>query len=140
MRLIDIGVEPFLVSSTVEGVMAQRLVRVLCRECRQPYVPRRSELPPDFPLDECLQRGERIYRAVGCRHCRGTGYSGRVGLYELLEANEEIRRLTSERTPSHIVKEAARQAGMKTLREDGWLKVRRGITSIDEVLRVTKAD
>ncbi len=140
MRLIDIGVEPFLVSSTVEGVMAQRLVRVLCRECRQPYVPRRAELPTDFPLDECLQRGERVYRAVGCRRCRGTGYSGRVGLYELLEANDEIRRLTSERTPSHIVKEAARKAGMKTLREDGWLKVRRGITSIDEVLRVTKAD
>ncbi len=140
MRLVDIGVEPFLVSSTVEGVMTQRLVRVLCRECRQPYVPRRGEVPADFPLEECLARGERLYRAVGCRHCRGTGYLGRTGLYELLETNDEIRRLAAERTPSQVVKQAARQAGMRTLREDGWLKVRRGITSIDEVLRVTKPD
>lgn len=140
MRLVDIGVEPFLVSSTVEGVMAQRLVRVLCRECRQPFVPRRGDVPADFPLEECLGRGERLYRAVGCRHCRGTGYLGRTGLYELLETNDEIRRLAAERTPSQVVKEAARRAGMRTLREDGWLKVRRGVTSVDEVLRVTKAD
>jgi general secretion pathway protein E/type IV pilus assembly protein PilB len=140
MRLADIGVEPFLVSSTVEGVLAQRLVRVLCRECRQPQSLRRADLPEDFPLDQCLQRSERVYRPVGCRRCRGTGFSGRIGLYELLEANEEIRRLASERTPSQVVKQAARAAGMRTLREDGWLKVRRGVTSIDEVLRVTKAD
>ncbi len=140
MRLADIGVEPFLVSSTVEGVMAQRLVRTLCRECRQAYVPRRNELPDDFPAEEVLGRNERIYRAAGCRHCRGTGYQGRVGLYELLEANDEIRRLCAERTPSHIVKKAARSAGMHTLREDAWRKVRRGQTTIDEVLRVTKPD
>jgi general secretion pathway protein E/type IV pilus assembly protein PilB len=140
MRLADLGVEPFLVSSTVEGVMAQRLVRTLCRECRQTYVPHSSELPEDFPRDEARGRGERVYRAVGCRACRGTGYQGRVGLYELLEANDEVRRLAGERTPSHIVKQAARAAGMSTLREDGWRKVRRGQTTIDEVLRVTKPD
>jgi len=140
MRLVDIGVEPFLVASTVAGVMAQRLVRVLCRECRQSYYPRRGELPDDFPLDECLGRGERIYRTVGCRKCRGTGYAGRSGLFELMQTNDEIRRLAGERTPSHLVKQAAQRAGMRTLRADGWAKVRRGVTSIEEVLRVTNAD
>ncbi|MGQ9574190.1 MAG: GspE/PulE family protein [Thermoguttaceae bacterium] len=139
MRLMDIGVEPFLVSSTVEGVMAQRLVRTLCRECRQPYFPRPGEVPDDFPLAECFSRNECLYRAVGCRHCRGTGYNGRIGLFELLVTNEEIRRLTAERTPTHVIKQAALDAGMRTLREDGWRKVRRGLTTIDEVLRVTKA-
>jgi general secretion pathway protein E/type IV pilus assembly protein PilB len=140
MRLIDMGVEPFLVASTVEGVMAQRLVRTLCRECREPYLPRREELPDDFPWDESHARRERLYRAVGCRQCRGTGYSGRKGLYELLETNDEVRRLASERTPTHLVKQAGQHAGMRTLRDDGWRKVRNGGTTIDEVLRVTKAD
>jgi len=140
MRLIDMGVEPFLVSSTIEGMMAQRLVRTLCRECRQPWFPRRDDVPEDFPYDDILRRRERVFRAVGCRECRGTGYSGRTGLYELLEASDDIRRLASERTPSHVVKQAAVNAGMRTLREDGWRKVRRGQTSIEEVLRVTKAD
>ena len=111
MRLIDMGVEPFLVTSTVEGLMAQRLVRILCRECRQPYHPRPGDLPEDFPLDKCASRGERIYRAVGCRKCRNTGYSGRTGLFELMEANDEIRRLASERTPTHLVKQAAHARG-----------------------------
>jgi len=134
------GVEPFLVSSTVEGVLAQRLVRLLCRECCEPCHPRQLDAPDDFPLDDCVRRGERVYRAVGCRHCRGTGYSGRSGIYELLEANDEVRRLATERAPTHILKQAAVTAGMRTLREDGWRKVRRGLTTIDEVLRVTKAD
>jgi len=140
MRLCDIGVEPFLVSSTVEGVMAQRLVRTLCRECREPYWPRRADTPDDFPLEECFRRGERVYRATGCRHCRGTGYSGRTGIYELLEANDEIRKLATERAPTHIIKQAAVSGGMRTLRDDGWRKVCRGLTTIDEVLRVSKAD
>mgnify|MGYP005839365609 CR=1 FL=1 len=140
LRLVDMGVEPFLVSSTIEGVMAQRLVRTLCRECRQPWLPQRDDVPDDFPYDELLRRRERLFRPAGCRKCRGTGYSGRTGLYELLEATDEIRRLASERTASHLVKQAAVRAGMRTLREDGWRKVRRGQTSIEEVLRVTKAD
>ena len=140
MRLVDIGVEPFLVSSTVEGVMAQRLVRILCRECRQPYSPPPGDLPEDFPSEDCLGRGERFYRAVGCRKCRGTGYAGRTGLFELMETNDEIRRLASERTPTHLVKRAAQRSGMRTLREDGWRKVTRGVTTVEEVLRVTKAD
>mgnify|MGYP000315472871 CR=1 FL=1 len=140
MRLCDMGVEPFLVSSTVEGVMAQRLVRLLCRECREPCHPRQLDLPDDFPVDESLRRGEWLYKAVGCRQCRGTGYSGRTGIYELLEANDEIRRLATEQAPTQVLKQAAVRAGMRTLREDGWRKVRRGLTTIEEVLRVTKAD
>ncbi|MBN2022507.1 MAG: type II/IV secretion system protein [Pirellulales bacterium] len=140
MRMIDMGVEPFLVSSTVEGVMAQRLVRTLCPECREAFLPRQEDVPPDFPLDEVLQQGKRIHRPVGCRQCRQTGYAGRVGIYELLVANDEIRELASQRVGSNIIKQAAMRAGLRTLRVDGWRKVLDGKTSVDEVLRVTKAD
>ena len=140
MRLIDMGVEPFLVCSTVEGVMAQRLVRTLCRECRQPFTPSFDDVPDDFPLQDCLENGATIYRAVGCRHCRHTGYSGRLGLFELLVTNDEIRRLASERAPTHLIQQAAIKNGMRNLRGDGWRKVCRGHTTVDEVLRVTKSD
>lgn len=140
MRLGDMGVEPFLVCSTVEGVMAQRLVRTLCPDCREGFVPTAEDVPLDFPLDACLSNGRTIYRAVGCRQCRQTGYRGRTGLYELLAADDEVRRLASERAPTHEVKRAAIAAGMRTLREDGWKKVCRGVTTVDEVLRVTKSD
>jgi general secretion pathway protein E/type IV pilus assembly protein PilB len=140
MRLVDMGVEPFLVSSTVSGVMAQRLVRVLCAECREEYIPRPAEVPADFPLDELLAKGTKLYRPVGCRRCRGKGYAGRVGLYELLVTNDEIRQLAGERIASHKIKQAAMKAGMCTLRQDGWIKVARGQTTIDEVMRVTGAD
>lgn len=140
MRLVDMGIEPFLVSSTVEGIMAQRLVRTLCKECKQPYTPTREEVPADFPLEEVMDLGETLYRPNGCRACRGTGYAGRMGVYEYLETNDEIRQLTTNRIASNIVKQAAMKAGMKTLRMDGWYKIRKGLTSFDEVLRVTKED
>ena len=140
MRLVDMGVEPFLVSSTIEGVMAQRLVRTLCKSCCVPYEPHADEIPADFPIDEVRASGEPLYKNVGCRSCRGTGYSGRVGLYEFLETGDEMRQLVAERLPSNVVKQAAIKAGMRTLRQDGWLRVRRGQTTLAEVLRVTKAD
>jgi general secretion pathway protein E/type IV pilus assembly protein PilB len=140
MRLVDMGVEPFLVSSTVAGVMAQRLVRVVCPQCREVYEPAAVDVPADFPLDELRAAGTPIYRPAGCRQCRGKGYTGRLGLFELLIANDEIRQLASERVPSHLVKQAAMKAGMRTLRQDGWQKVARGLTTIDEVMRVTGAD
>ncbi len=140
MRLIDMGLEPFLVCSTVEGVMAQRLVRTLCRECRQPFTPSFDDVPDDFPLQECLEDGATLYRAVGCRHCRHTGYKGRMGLFELLVTNDEVRRLASEHASTNLIQQAAIKAGMRSLRGDGWRKVRRGQTSVDEVLRVTKSD
>jgi general secretion pathway protein E/type IV pilus assembly protein PilB len=140
MRMIDIGVEPYLVTSTVEGVMAQRLVRTLCRECRETYQPGAMELPSDFPVEEVLQDGKNLYRAVGCRACRGTGYNGRSGIYELMYTNDEIRKLVGDRAPTNLIKQVGMKAGMRSLRQDGWIKVLRGQTTIDEVMRVTKAD
>ena len=141
MRLIDMGVEPYLVSSTVEGVMAQRLVRTLCHECREPLtLPPRDDLPPDFPFEQLDDDGRQLYRVGGCRTCRGTGYSGRVGLFELLRVSNDIRRLASDRAPSPVIAKAARDAGMRSLRDDGWQRVLNGQTTIDEVLRVTRAD
>ena len=137
-RLVDMGVEPFLVSSTVEAVMAQRLVRRLCEHCKEPFRPGRDDLPPDFPW-EALADG-MLYRPVGCRHCRNLGYSGRLGLYELLITGEEVRHLAHDNASSWEIKKAALRGGMSTLRMDGWDKAVRGVTSIDEVLRVTKGD
>lgn len=139
MRLADMGVEPFLISSTLEGVMAQRLVRTLCKHCREPYMPSDEEVPVDFPLGD-YTAGQPIYRAKGCRQCRSTGYSGRLGIYELLVSNDEIRVLASERRSTNEIRKAAIASGMRTLRQDGWIKVARGVTSVEEVLRVTKAE
>lgn len=140
VRLIDMGIEPFLVASTVEGVMAQRLVRTLCEECRVPYEPQAGELPDDFPLDALREAQMPLFRAIGCRRCRSTGYSGRVGLYELLLANDEIRHLASERVSTQEIKQAAVRAGLRTLRQDGWRCVLEGKTTIEEVIRVAKSD
>ncbi|MCF0234780.1 MAG: type II/IV secretion system protein [Thermoguttaceae bacterium] len=137
-RMIDMGIEPFLVGTTVEGIMAQRLARRLCKHCRQPWKPRPEDLPHDFP-PELLESGT-IYRPVGCRECRDTGYAGRCALYELLIPTDEIRRLAGDKAPSTEVKRAARAAGMATLRDNGWKKVGLGITSVDEVVRVAKED
>jgi general secretion pathway protein E/type IV pilus assembly protein PilB len=137
MRLCDMGVEPYLVASTLEGVMAQRLVRTLCPACHEPCEPSREELPEDFPWERVTQP---LRRAVGCRECRGSGYRGRLPLFELLVADEEIRRLANERVSSLEIKRAALRAGMVTLRQDGWSKVLSGRTTVDEVLRVTKRD
>ncbi|MBQ9874202.1 MAG: type II/IV secretion system protein [Thermoguttaceae bacterium] len=137
-RMIDMGVEPFLVGTTVEGIMAQRLARRLCKHCKQPWKPRREELPRDFP-EELLDTGT-LFRPVGCRECRESGYAGRVALYELLIPNDEIRRLAGEKAPSNEVKKIARANGMATLRDNGWKKVGLGITSVEEVARVAKED
>jgi general secretion pathway protein E/type IV pilus assembly protein PilB len=136
-RLVDMGLEPFLVSSTVEAVMAQRLVRTLCKHCKEPYKPATDELPPDFPMEK-LTSDVTLYRPVGCRECRQVGYRGRIGLYELLVTTEEIRQLSHDRVSSWAIEKAAVEKGMRTLREDGWLKVLAGRTTIDEVMRMTK--
>jgi len=136
-RMVDMGVEPFLVASTVEAVMAQRLVRRVCQHCKESYLPRHEDLPPDFPFEDL--QGE-LCRGSGCRKCRGTGHSGRMGIYELLITSDEVRQLAHERSSSWKLKQAAVANGMKTLREDGWSKVLHGETTVDEVLRVTKGD
>jgi general secretion pathway protein E/type IV pilus assembly protein PilB len=136
-RMIDMGVEPFLVASTVEAVMAQRLVRRLCRHCRQPWTPKRDELPPDFPWDQV--QGP-LQKPVGCRQCRQTGYLGRLGIYELMVTTDNIRQLAHDGASSWKIKQTAIAEGMDTLRTDGWQKVLRGETSVDEVLTATKGD
>jgi general secretion pathway protein E/type IV pilus assembly protein PilB len=138
-RLIDMGVEPFLVSSTVEAVMAQRLVRTLCPHCKQAYHPKREDLPADFPFDQ-LPSGAPLYRPSGCRACRQVGFTGRVGLYELLVTTEKIRELAHERSSTWNIAQAAVQEGMRSLRQDGWIKVLAGRTTVDEVARVTKGN
>ena len=138
VRLCDMGVEPFLVSSTVEGVMAQRLVRRLCPDCCEPAEINRADAPNDFPWERMKDLGKTIYRPVGCPNCRNNGYRGRIGVYELLVSNDEIRDLATQRIASNKIKQAAVESGMRTLRDDGWQKVVDGVTTIDEVLRVTK--
>jgi type II secretion system protein E len=139
-RMTDMGVEPFLVASTIEAIMAQRLVRRLCRHCRQPFQPKPEDAPPDFPWDKLKELQTPLQRSVGCRQCRNTGYSGRMGIYELLVTTDEIRQLAHDGVSSWKMKEAAVNAGMATLRADGWKKVLRGETSIDEILNATKGD
>lgn len=135
-RLADMGVEPYLVASTVEAVLAQRLVRVLCQHCKRAYQPRADKLPPDFPE---LNINE-LWEPVGCRHCRESGYSGRIGILELLVNDPVIRKLCTEHASSGQIRDYARKNGWQTLRDAGWQKVIAGITSIDEILRVTKGD
>ena len=139
-RLVDMGVEPFLVASTVEAVMAQRLVRTLCKECCESYVPTAEQLPADFPHDALRSAGGSLVWPVGCRKCRNVGYLGRIGLYELLVSTEQIRSLAHDGASSWEIKRVAAEEGMRTLREDGWTKVVSGRTTVDEVLRVTKGD
>jgi general secretion pathway protein E len=139
-RLIDMGVEPFLVASTVEAVMAQRLVRKLCLNCREAYHPKREELPGDFPFEEWQATGQPMYRPTGCRTCRGLGYTGRMGIYELLVTTDRIRQISQERIGTWAIKKAAVEEGMITLRQNGWAKVIAGLTGIDEVVRITKGD
>ena len=139
-RLVDMGVEPFLVASTVEGVMAQRLVRTLCKECKEEYEPAADLLPDDFPVGQLRDAGGSIFKPHGCRACRHTGYAGRVGLFELLLTTDRIRQLAHDRATTWAMKKAAAEEGMKTLRQDGWDKVLAGRTSLEEVLRVTKGD
>ena len=139
-RMIDMGVEPFLVASTVEAVMAQRLVRTLCKECRRPYEPNREDVPSDFPFEAWQASGETLYLPAGCRACRQLGYRGRMGIYELLVTTESVRQLAHDRASSWKLKQAAMNDGMRTLRMDGWNKVLAGRTTVEEVMRVTKSD
>jgi len=133
IRLIDMGIEPYLVSSTLIGAMAQRLVRRICSECKETYVPDPATLPDDFQLQE----GEVLWHGQGCERCHHTGYYGRTGIFELMTMNHEIAELVQHRRPTHEVVKAARRSGLRLLREDGWVKVRRGITTIEEVLACT---
>jgi general secretion pathway protein E len=127
-RLTDMGVENYLLTSSLVAVLAQRLVRVICAKCRQP------------DGQATTPTGERVpaFRGAGCEHCFGTGYYGRVGIFELMELNEELRAIIMRNEDASIITAAAYRHGMRNLRDDGWEKVARGVTTSDEVMRVTQ--
>lgn len=133
MRLIDMGVEPFLISSTLIGAMAQRLVRRICPKCRVDYVPDVTTLPRDLKPEP----SQKLYRGTGCPNCRNTGFRGRTGLYELLLSNDTIAEKIIERAPLNQLVAAGKASGLRLLREDGWEKVRAGVTTPEEVLLCT---
>ncbi|MEJ5170071.1 MAG: ATPase, T2SS/T4P/T4SS family, partial [Fimbriimonadales bacterium] len=136
IRMIDMGVEPYLISATVIGVLAQRLGRRLCNECKEPYEMKAIELRRFGMTMDNPDEVVRLYRAVGCDACRQTGYKGRIGIYELMIMNAEIAELVVRRAPLADIKEAAKANGMKELREDGLGKALLGITDPAEVRRV----
>src|SRR6266436_636338 len=138
-RLIDMGIEPFLVASSVEAVMAQRLVRTICSHCKTEQKVERTYLRRiGFPADEI--ETAKFYQGAGCEECRQLGYQGRMGIYELLILNEGLRPLILNRAPASTIAQKAMEFGMRTLRTDGWNKVRNGQTTIEEVLRVTQIE
>jgi general secretion pathway protein E len=137
-RLVDMGIEPFLVGSSLVAVLAQRLVRLLCLECREAYSAQEHELR-EIGL-EPTEKPITIYRAVGCHACKQTGYHGRVGIFEMMLVDEQIRSMVSGSIDSKTIKKAAVSKGMGTLRQDGARKVLSGISSIAEVLRATEEE
>jgi type IV pilus assembly protein PilB len=135
-RLVDMGVEPFLVAATLEGVLAQRLLRTICKNCRAPYQPNQSILNQlNLTLGDL--GGKSFYTGSGCDKCGGSGYKGRKGIYELLAMNDPIRDLIISRAPSLVLKQKAIELGMQTLREDGLRSIYDGDTTIEEVLKYT---
>ncbi len=143
-RLIDMGIEPFLVGSTIEGVMAQRLVRTICPECKIKYQPEPREVPNDFPSpapgEPGLEKSLTLHKGAGCRACHQTGYRGRMGIFELMITGDSIRELCVQRVNAVVIRNQALKEGMLTLRQDGWRKVLAGLTTIEEVARATQGD
>jgi type II secretion system protein E len=138
-RLIDMGIEPFLVASSVEAVLAQRLVRTICTHCKVEQKVEKDFLRKiGFPENEI--ETAKFWKGAGCEACRQLGYQGRMGIYELLILNEAIRPLILSRAPASTIAQRAMEQGMRTLRTDGWNKVRAGLTTIEEVLRVTQTE
>jgi len=137
-RLIDMGIEPYLISSSVVAVMAQRLLRVICPECKRPYTPDEQVISL-WPENETTSEIKgQLYKGPGCDNCLDTGYLGRTGIFELLVIDDDIKELISKRRGSHIIKKAAIEKGMSTLREDGLRKALAGETTLEEVCRVTQ--
>ena len=139
-RLVDIGVEPFLISSSVIAVIAQRLVRVLCNDCKEPYHPDPETLEQLGNISNTVSDGGPVtfYRAKGCPRCFGSGYKGRIGIYEIMVLNESLQHMILKSHDSHQIKKEAVSQGMTTLYDDGIQKVLEGTTTIEEVLRVTQ--
>jgi len=135
-RLLNIGIEPYLVAASLEGVLAQRLVRKICTHCKEPY-------EPPINIVRAVERAagpvDAFYRGVGCGKCRKSGFIGRIGIYELLVPNDAIRDKAIAFAPINEIRALATEGGMVTLRQDGMAKVKAGITTVEEVFRATAA-
>jgi type II secretory ATPase GspE/PulE/Tfp pilus assembly ATPase PilB-like protein len=136
-RLINMGAEPFLITSTLEAIIAQRLVRVICKNCRERYHPDPKTLE-ELTLTDEEMKSMIFYRGRGCSQCNKSGYKGRTGIFEFLRITESLKPLIMERSQTAALREMARKDGMKTLREDGIEKIKQGVTTIEEVVRETQ--
>ena len=132
------GVEPFLVTASLIGVLAQRLVRVICADCREAYTPP-AEALRRLGLDPAQHKGLRLYRARGCDHCHGTGYRGRIGVFELLVMTDHLRALALRGASAQQLRDTAQEKGMRLMWQDGVQKVLKGTTTMEELLRVVFA-
>ncbi|PIE60000.1 MAG: type II secretion system protein E [Desulfobulbus propionicus] len=138
IRLEDLGLEPFLISSTMLGALAQRLVRRICPNCSEPYQASVSELSQmGFPVTAGVEQ-VTLHSGKGCRRCRGTGYSGRMGIFEIFPMSDQLKKLVASRASVSELGQVAIREGMSTLREDAWIKVQKGLTTVEEALRVTR--
>jgi general secretion pathway protein E/type IV pilus assembly protein PilB len=138
-RLVDIGVQPFLVASSVRAIMAQRLVRRLCLKCKQPGELTETELR-GLNLEPAQKSGTEVMQPVGCEECRQTGYKGRLGIFEIFVFDDNVRHMINDRCSTLLLRQRARELGMRTLREDGMRKVLAGLTSAEEVISITLGD
>ncbi|MDD5291850.1 MAG: ATPase, T2SS/T4P/T4SS family, partial [Candidatus Omnitrophica bacterium] len=132
-RLIDMGIEPFLISSSIVAILAQRLVRAICPKCKEKYLPT-EEVLKDLKLAEKVE----FYRGKGCHSCKNTGFSGRIAIFELLLINEDIKNMVTAKSSSSDIKKKTVSLGMRTLFEDGLEKAKNGTTTVEEILRVTE--
>ena len=139
LRLLDLGVEPFLLTATLEGIVAQRLVRTICPKCKQVYDPKEEELMELGLLPEDIGN-RKLFRGKGCDNCHGSGYRGRLAIFEIMAMNDELRELVMKRSSTNLVRDSAKRFGMRTLRESGLLAIYEGQTTIDEVVRETIAE
>ncbi|HEY5504665.1 MAG TPA: GspE/PulE family protein, partial [Sedimentisphaerales bacterium] len=138
-RLLDLGIEPFLLTATIEGIVAQRLVRKICEHCKTPFSPTESQLM-ELGLSPDDVKGKQFYYGAGCSRCNNTGYKGRTGLYEIMTFNDEIRDLIMNHASSNVLRTASQKAGMKLLRDAGLSAIYNGLTTIDEVVKETMAE
>jgi general secretion pathway protein E/type IV pilus assembly protein PilB len=138
-RLVDIGVQPFLVASSVRAIMAQRLVRRLCPNCKTPGELNETELRA-LNIEPGQLADAQVTKPVGCEECRGTGYKGRMGIFEIFVIDDNVRHMINNRQPTLRLRQRARELGMRTLREDGVRKVLAGLTSAEEVISITLGD
>ena len=138
-RLLDLGIEPFLLTATIEGIVAQRLIRKICENCKTPFTPSESQLM-ELGLTPEDVKDKKIYYGKGCSKCNNTGYKGRTALFEIMTFNDEIRELVMNHASTNVLRAAAQRSGMKLLRDAGLAALYDGITTIDEVVKETIAE